>query len=132
MVDFSPYEVGRRPLNLVVTGVTLQDNGRRLRVQGTVTNQDTEIANYPTVWVTLYDAVGDVVNVGEAYLPVYDLYPGESSIFSVDICGPVAGYTNYVVRAYGEYWGFLSQTEPYREEWEEWRMSLQEAEEEGR
>jgi len=122
-VDFSPYETKYvRPLDLVVSGVTLQDNGRRLLVQGIVTNEDTQIAYYPTVWITLYDVVGDVVNVGAGYAPA-SLYPGESSIFSFEVCGPVAGYTDYVVRAYGEYWGFLSQTEPYREAWQEWRVS---------
>ncbi len=122
-VDFSPYEAYAQPLNLVVSGVTLQDNGRRILVQGTVTNQDTKTANYPLVWVTLYDAAGDVVNVGEDYLPVYELYPGEHSVFSIEVCGPVAGYTNYIVRAYADYWGATYQTEPYREAWQEWRMS---------
>jgi len=122
-VDFSPYEAWAEPLNLTVSGVTLQDNGRRLLVQGTVTNEDTETANSPIVWVTLYDAGGDVVNMGEDYLPVYELYPGESSIFSLEVCGPIAGYTNYVVRAYAHSWGVGSQTEPYRETWQEWRRS---------
>ncbi len=128
-VDFSPYEAYARPLNLVVSGVTFQDNGRRILVQGTVTNQDTETANYPTVWVTLYDAAGDVVNVDAGYLPIYELYPGEYSVFSIEVCGPVAGYTNYVVRAYADYWLFArgtSQTETYREAWQEWRVSQRE------
>jgi len=122
-VDFSPYEAYAQPLNLVVSGVTLQDNGRRILVQGTVTNQDTKTANYPLVWVTLYDAAGDVVNVSEDYLPVYELYPGEHSVFSIEVCGPVVGYTDYVVRAYAHYWELPGQTEPYREGWQEWRMS---------
>lgn len=103
-VDFSPQETDVPPLNLVVSGVTLQDNGRRLLIQGTVTNQDTETAYFPFVGVTLYDAAGDVVNVGRGSLPVYVLYPGESSIFSIEVCGPVAGYTDYAVRAYTHYY----------------------------
>ena len=122
-VDFSSYEAYARPVNLVVSGVTLQDNGRRLLVQGTVTNQDTQTASFPIVWVSLYNGVGDVVNVGKDYLPVYELYPGESSIFSVEVCGPIAGYTDYAVRAYAHYWELPSQAEPYREAWQEWRVS---------
>lgn len=122
-VDFSPHETSIRPLNLVVSDVTVQDKGYRLLVQGTVTNQDAEIANWPTVWVILYDAAGDVINVGRDYLPVGDLYPGESSVFSIEVCGPVAGYTDYTVGAYGEYWGMASEREPHRKGWQEWRMS---------
>ena len=122
-VDFSPYETSIRPLNLVVSGVTLQDNGRRLLVQGMVTNEDTEIANYPIVWVTLYDAVGDVVNVGRDSLPVSELYPGEHSVFSIEVCGPVASYTDYAVRAFAHSWAAASQKEPYRKAWQEWRVS---------
>jgi hypothetical protein len=124
-ITFSPALTPYRPLNLTVTDITTTyDEYYRLEIRGFVNNQDIHTA-YPTVWVAFYNAAGNIINAAYDYLYV-SLDPEESSAFSITVEGPITGYTTYVVRAYDDYWtwtGTASQTEPYREAWQEWRMS---------
>lgn len=128
-VTFSPAPTSYRPLNLTVTDITTTyDEYYRLEIRGFVTNQDTQSAYSPIVWVAFYDASGKIVNTARDSLYV-SLDPGESSSFFITVEGPITGYTTYVVRAYDDYWSFSStqsgNDEPLRGAWEEWRGGLE-------